>query len=558
MANEHIFQNDLIITGSITASAGFSGDGSGLTNITSTSEWDGTRNGNASITGSLDVSGSGANVDFTKVQRGVSGSFSGSFIGDGQRLNNLNLNNTSGSNVSLTGSFSGSFIGDGTLITGLSGFPFTGSAVITGSLTVSGSNTIIDFTNISAISGSTFSGSFVGNGSGLTNLPAAEWDGSRNGNASITGSFVVSGSNPTISLLGETVIDQNILISNRDSVKSIGIGSGSLPNSTIERETLAIGYLAAANTISGSRNIAIGICALHNNVKGTQNIAIGNCALRINEGFDIGQATNLSCLIAIGDKAGCRSTSGRSSILIGNSAGQNGASVTQTVLVGHQAGYEFSGLNGTMIGHQAGFRSVSSANTFIGYRTGYYLSSGGSNAVLGSNAMEGNSQQCITGGCNTAIGSKAGMDIQGNSKCNVYLGYRVGPSTGTTQSCQLYIGIGNGETPLLRGDLGKGQLTVNNQVSASIFSGSFVGDGSGLSNVAGSGFPFSGTARISGSLIVSQSSTAGTAVTIENGHTILSEVSESLQFDNDTQAAAGGVPKGGLYRSGNFIAIRIT
>ncbi len=61
-------------------------------------------------------------------------------------------------------------IDDGTL--GGSGFPFSGSAVITGSLIVSGatSTDVVDFTNVSVISGSTFSGSFVGNGSDLTGV----------------------------------------------------------------------------------------------------------------------------------------------------------------------------------------------------------------------------------------------------------------------------------------------------------------------------------------------------------------------------------------------------
>ena len=47
------------------------------------------------------------------------------------------------------------------------GFPFSGSAVITGSLSVSGSN--VNFTLATGVSGA-FSGSFSGDGSGLTNL----------------------------------------------------------------------------------------------------------------------------------------------------------------------------------------------------------------------------------------------------------------------------------------------------------------------------------------------------------------------------------------------------
>jgi len=61
---------------------------------------------------------------------------------------------------------------DGTsFMTGIGKFEFrnTGGIVSTGSLTVSGS--VVDFTDATAISGSTFSGSFVGDGSQLTNLP---------------------------------------------------------------------------------------------------------------------------------------------------------------------------------------------------------------------------------------------------------------------------------------------------------------------------------------------------------------------------------------------------
>ena len=65
-------------------------------------------------------------------------------------------------------------------------------------------------------------------------------------------------------------------------------------------------------------------------------------------------------------------------------------------------------------------------------------------------------------------------------------------------------------------------------------------------------------------LLVSQSSAAGTAVTFEQGYVILTQVSESLNFEggagitSDQQAAAAGVPLGGLYRSKNLILIRIT
>jgi hypothetical protein len=64
-----------------------------------------------------------------------------------------------------------------------SGFQSSESSDITGSLTVSGS--VVDFTNTIAISGSTFSGSFVGDGSGLSGI---------SGGGGGSGIFVATGS----------------------------------------------------------------------------------------------------------------------------------------------------------------------------------------------------------------------------------------------------------------------------------------------------------------------------------------------------------------------------
>ena len=59
------------------------------------------------------------------------------------------------------------------------------------------------------------------------------------------------------------------------------------------------------------------------------------------------------------------------------------------------------------------------------------------------------------------------------------------------------------------------------------------------------------THQFTGSLSVTGS------IEASKGFVILTEVSESLNFQDDTEAAAGGVPLGGLYRNGNFIAIRL-
>jgi len=76
----------------------------------------------------------------------------------------------------ITGSFfTGSFVGDGSALTGVTAtadpFPFTGSAIISGSLTVTGSVAVTgSIVAIGPITGSAFTGSFVGDGVALTNI----------------------------------------------------------------------------------------------------------------------------------------------------------------------------------------------------------------------------------------------------------------------------------------------------------------------------------------------------------------------------------------------------
>ena len=610
MANNHTFQNSLIITGSVTASAGFSGDGSGLTNITATAEWDGSRNGDANITGSFTVSGSAARVDFLSAEGGVSGSFSGSFHGDGSNLSNIAAGantqvqlNSSG-NLGATSNFtynSGLLTvsesikiaksGSGNLqinqdvdepfnvssitVQGKTGSNFgalkinsknnggtsknlfelkNNYAIFHENIIITGSTKKVDFTRASAISGSIFSGSFVGDGSLLTGI-AAEWDGTRNGDAEITGSFQVSGSGALVKLLGPTTIDKNIEISNKGQFCDISIGTSALPTSGQVRNALVIGHAAAPNLTSGSHNIAIGSCALNTALKTVEQVAIGYKALCDSIGYAANYDTATSTTsndVAIGAHASAKLTTGRQTVSVGGYALYCGLSAFGSVALGYTALRCASGMANVAAGYKAGCNlGTGFCNTILGYKAapgGYHRAS----VAVGSQAL----CKVTSGNYNTAVGEQAGTNLT-SGNCNVFIGRLSGPNSQSPQSNKLYIDVESTDTPLIYGDFSTGQVTINNQVSASLFSGSFVGNGSGLTGVAGQGFPYTGEAQITGSLIVSQSTAAGTAVTIEQGHVILAQVSSSLNAHNDLQAASLGVPKGGLYRNGNFIQIRI-
>jgi hypothetical protein len=71
------------------------------------------------------------------------------------------------------------------------------------------------------------------------------------------------------------------------------------------------------------------------------------------------------------------------------------------------------------------------------------------------------------------------------------------------------------------------------------------------SSVSGFTYEFSGSMKLNNDLRVEGKTT-------NNSYVVLSQVSGSLNFTNDADAATGGVPLGGLYRNGNFIMIRIS
>ena len=144
--------------------------------------------GSAAVTGSLIVTGS----DTLAVRVSGSTALTGSLF--------------------VSGTISGSFIGDGSGLTGLDGFPYTGSAAISGTFLVTGSDELaVRITGSAALTGSlyvsgTISGSFEGDGTNLTGVasPTGSYTGSftgsmlvDDGSGSFSGSFEGDGSNLT-------------------------------------------------------------------------------------------------------------------------------------------------------------------------------------------------------------------------------------------------------------------------------------------------------------------------------------------------------------------------
>jgi hypothetical protein len=69
-----------------------------------------------------------------------------------------------------------------------------GSPMYLGTTSVEFQGPITTTDNLTVDGDITYTGSISGNGSGLTNLPASEWDGTRTGNSSIIGDLTLTGS----------------------------------------------------------------------------------------------------------------------------------------------------------------------------------------------------------------------------------------------------------------------------------------------------------------------------------------------------------------------------
>jgi hypothetical protein len=212
-------------------------------------------------------------------------------------------------------------------------------------------------------------------------------------------------------------------------------------------------------------------------------------------GFAGKNATSASYATFIGIGAGLDATAAESSIFLGLDAGNIATNASQSFFVGRNTGrYATNAHNSNFFGRGAGNNASSASySTLIGYLVGYNPQDLGSPSI-GSN--------------NIIIGTN--ITLENGRKDSINLG-------------SIIFATGSYAT------------TAGNP-----FSGSMVNAKVGINN----SLP-EYTLDVSGSFRQ------------KDGFTILTQVSQSLNFANDTAAAAGGVPLGGLYRNGNTIQIRL-
>jgi hypothetical protein len=383
-------------------------------------------------------------------------------------------------------------------------FPFIGDALITGSLGVKGSVTI--------------SGSFA-----INNIPvgAGGWR-----SLSSSYSAVSQSSNIAIgtSSLNGNVAGARMVGIGYEALYSAGIFTGSAGDGNDGTfDTTAIGYKAGYSIDRFGKSTYVGAYAGFGDF-GDQNTAIGWNAIggvavvfnRKNAGGFYNTAVGASALFAL---------SGSISFAGGFAT-------------------PLSGLRNVAIGTDAGGGIVTgNDNIAVGYRTVYGLDSGLKNQ-------------------NIAVGTRALQSLQSGSQ-NTFIGYYVESDINTPnlESGSRNIIIGSDHADMFK--FGSGNTIIGNAIDFTPFTTSgnttlnntiIIASGNGSVKAVHSGSAWL-LNSVSGSFTGSLSSTTLTSTSTS---VIVPQVSSSLNFANDTAAAAGGVPLGGLYRNGNAIQVRIS
>jgi uncharacterized delta-60 repeat protein len=484
--------------------------------------------------------------------------FSGSFVGDGSGLTNLNLPSglLSSSVINFT-NFSQSVDARIDNIVAGTGFATTGSNTFKGEQIISSSLLVTD---IIKGTGSIFLQPDVNDGRKLEiyNTSATDVHIKSNGGLTflgddsnyvlidvstekvsitgvngvvVSGSLNVSGSN---TFVGNQTITGSLGVSGSISQKGLGgggnivIGDDPITNLNSDAQyNTVIGADAGALLRSGSNNVFIGRMAGLLTQDSTGNVFIGSTA-----GYNAKAEQN----IYIGESAGFSNISGR-----------------YNVAIGHNAGYNNKVDLNTFIGYQSGFANTSgSANTFVGERTGNSNTLGSNNSFFGGTAGRDNS----VGNNNTFIGQNAGQQNTSGSS-NTFVGSQAGSYT-TTGNNNTFVGEQAGilntlgySNAFFGDNSGYKNTTAYENTFIGSFSGyenktgienTFVGTSAGQNNGVGSDNTYighrAGNSNISGSNNTLVGNSAGFNITSGSDNTFVGK-NAGYYISNGSSAVSG-------------------
>ena len=295
---------------------------------------------------------------------------------------------------------------------------------------------------------------FVGDGSGLQNLPAAGY------NPLVDTIKIGNGAGVTSQGTSAVAIGHDAgTTSQGDHATAVGYLAG---NSSQGNTSVAIGH-EAGMTSQGLASVAMGYQA-GMTTQGTNTVAVGHNAGEVDQssnavaiGHEAGMTTQGIESVAVGFQAGKTSQSANA-VAVGPNSGEENQS-SNAVAIGHEAGMTTQGIESVAVGFQAGMTTQAAESVAMGYQAGM-TNQGTESVAVGGLAGTTNQADHATavgylagvgsqqeGG--VAIGNGAGYNTQGNAAV------AVGQVSGFQNQSDKAIAIGKGS-----GSSGQGTMAV--------------------------------------------------------------------------------------------------
>ena len=367
---------------------------------------------------------------------------------------------------------------------------------------------------------------------------------------------VIGSTSSMVSMTSGIAIGSNAVTNNTTGIALTAVGISALRGNTTGNNNTAIGNFALSANTTGDNNTAIGYQTGTGNTTGVLNTAIGSRAMRVN--------VTGSSNTALGNEALTLNTTGSENTALGVSALTANSTGTQNVAVGKDALYNSDGNRNTAVGYKSLYaNTMGYDNTALGYKSLSNSSIGGLsfnnyNVAIGTNSLENK----VNGDKNVAIGASA-LNSMTIGYGNVAIGYAAGSpelSTPFARNSTTAIGadsraigdnstaIGNGATATATNTIQLGNSAITDVITSgtvsttggvettTVTATSFVGDGSGLTNLPSSSLNASTTARLSEILIHPHEVTTNTSVSYPPGYTI-----NLIPFPEGTGTLMGGV-----------------
>ena len=249
------------------------------------------------------------------------------------------------------------FVGDGS---GLTNLPVPSGVATLGANTFSGTQT---------------APAFVGSGSGLTNLPFPAGAATLGANT-FSGTQTIAAGNlelgASTATSGNVTMDGTLFLSSHGGGTFVGLDAGNLTMTGFDNS--GVGSGALVTNASGNSNTAVGALSLLSNDTGSSNTATGAIALLWNTSGHTNTADGMGALFF--NQTGSENTAGGANALSSNSAGS-----TNTAYGAYSLYENGTGNNNIALGYGAGLTNTSGSNNiYVGVNV-FGSSPGESNAM---------------------------------------------------------------------------------------------------------------------------------------------------------------------------------